>query len=84
MNHPPTIAQVTNHDGVRYERRWVQCGKSACTRCPHGPYWYAVVATLDRRTTVYVGRRLVYLTEERVRAIRIGHQIDYDQEGRRR
>src|ERR1051325_465098 len=26
---------------VTYRREEVRCGKANCTRCPHGPYWYA-------------------------------------------
>ena len=26
---------------VRYREQLIRCGKQNCTRCPHGPYWYA-------------------------------------------
>src|SRR3989304_8979685 len=26
---------------VTLRRQWGRCGKGACTRCPHGPHWYA-------------------------------------------
>lgn len=32
---PPSGGKVT----FRMEN--VRCGKATCTRCPHGPYWYA-------------------------------------------
>src|SRR5256885_10556394 len=26
---------------ITYRREEVRCGKANCSRCPHGPYWYA-------------------------------------------
>ena len=26
---------------VTFRLEDVRCGKASCTRCPHGPYWYA-------------------------------------------
>src|SRR5919108_2265827 len=26
---------------VTYRQEHVRCGRDNCTRCPHGPYWYA-------------------------------------------
>ncbi len=26
---------------VTFRLEEVRCGKASCTRCPHGPYWYA-------------------------------------------
>lgn len=26
---------------ITYRREEVRCGKGNCSRCPHGPYWYA-------------------------------------------
>jgi len=56
--------------GVRYERRWTDCGSKRCKKCSniggehrlatHGPYWYMVA--LDpktrRRKTIYLGHTL--------------------------
>lgn len=39
-------------------QQWVRCGKSECTRCPHGPYWYAYWTEDGRRRSRYVGRLL--------------------------
>lgn len=36
----------------------VKCGKRACTRCPHGPYWYAYWTEGGRRRSRYIGRLL--------------------------
>lgn len=43
---------------VRLRRRHVRCGKSACTSCPHGPYWYAYWTEAGRRRSRYVGKLL--------------------------
>ncbi len=40
----------------RYET--VRCGKQNCTRCPHGPYWYAYWKENGRTRSRYVGRVL--------------------------
>lgn len=45
--------------GVYYELRPVYCGKDACKKCPHGPYWYAVIPTGYGKPAVrYVGKNL--------------------------
>ncbi len=49
---PPTGPKVS------LQRRMVRCGKQACTRCPHGPYWYAYWRENGRRRSRYVGRLL--------------------------
>ena len=43
---------------VSMRRQWVRCGKPGCTRCPHGPYWYAYWTEDGRRRSRYVGRLL--------------------------
>lgn len=40
----------------RYET--VRCGKENCTRCPHGPYWYAYWKENGRTRSRYIGRSL--------------------------
>lgn len=44
--------------GVRVSLRLeeVRCGKAACTRCPHGPYWYAYWREGGRLRKRYLGR----------------------------
>jgi hypothetical protein len=55
----------------RYET--VRCGKANCTRCPHGPYWYAYWKENGRTRSRYVGRMLpdkarqVYEDKQRAR-----------------
>ena len=41
---------------VRLRARLVRCGKAGCTRCPHGPYWYAYWTEEGRRRSRYVGK----------------------------
>ena len=41
---------------VSLRQQWVRCGKPACSRCPHGPYWYAYWSEGGRRRTRYVGK----------------------------
>jgi hypothetical protein len=40
-----------------YELRRVTCGKQACGKCPHGPYWYETILLRNgRRVKKYVGK----------------------------
>jgi hypothetical protein len=41
---------------VHLRRQWVKCGKPNCSRCPHGPYWYAHWREDGRRRSRYVGK----------------------------
>lgn len=43
---------------VTYRRQAVRCGKPTCTRCPHGPYWYATWREGDKVRTRYIGKVL--------------------------
>src|SRR5207249_2499036 len=45
-------------DGVKvtYRREEVRCGKANCTRCPHGPYWYAYWREGGRLRSRYIGK----------------------------
>ena len=43
---------------VTYRQEQVRCGKSGCTKCPHGPYWYAYYRDGKRLRSRYVGREL--------------------------
>ena len=52
--------QFDDGDGpkVSFRQQAVRCGKPTCTRCPHGPYWYACWREGDRVRTRYIGRTL--------------------------
>ena len=41
---------------VKLRQRDVKCGKAACTRCPHGPYWYAYWWEDGKRRSRYLGK----------------------------
>ena len=41
---------------VSLRKQAVKCGKETCTRCPHGPYWYAYWWEDGRRRSRYVGK----------------------------
>ena len=43
---------------VSYRLEPVSCGKPGCTRCPHGPYWYAYWREGGKTRSRYIGRRL--------------------------
>jgi hypothetical protein len=43
---------------VSLRNQMVRCGKVGCTKCPHGPYWYAYWTEDGRRRSRYVGRLL--------------------------
>ncbi len=43
---------------VKMRQQMVRCGKRGCTKCPHGPYWYAYWTEDGQRRTKYVGRLL--------------------------
>jgi hypothetical protein len=43
---------------VSMREQMVRCGKTGCTKCPHGPYWYAYWTEDGRRRSRYVGRLL--------------------------
>ena len=44
--------------GVTYRLEPVRCGKRGCTRCPHGPYWYAYWREDGRLRSRYIGKTL--------------------------
>jgi hypothetical protein len=44
---------------VVFRQMWVRCGKRTCTKCPHGPYWYAAVVKRGKWREIYIGKRLV-------------------------
>lgn len=41
---------------VRLRRQHVRCGKASCTKCPHGPYWYAYWSEDGKRRSRYLGK----------------------------
>ena len=47
-----------DHPEVHLRQQSVRCGKTGCTQCPHGPYWYAYWTENGRRRIRYLGRLL--------------------------
>lgn len=41
---------------VKLRQQNVKCGKATCTRCPHGPYWYAYWWESGKRRSKYLGK----------------------------
>jgi hypothetical protein len=52
------VIGVDDHPDVNLRQKQVKCGKAGCTRCPHGPYWYAYWTENGTRRSRYVGRLL--------------------------
>ena len=48
----------SEHGAVTYRQEHVRCGKRGCTRCPHGPYWYAYWREEGRMRSRYIGKTL--------------------------
>lgn len=56
--HPEPRGEPGLPPGVRYRQQHVRCGRASCTRCPHGPYWYAFWREDGRTRKRYIGRHL--------------------------
>ena len=55
----PVIEPAGRQEGkVTYRLEPVRCGKEGCTRCPHGPYWYAYWREDGRARSRYIGKTL--------------------------
>lgn len=50
------ISFGTDGPPVRLRQQMVKCGKESCTKCPHGPYWYATWREAGRRRSRYIGK----------------------------
>jgi hypothetical protein len=46
----PRVGKVT------YRQERVRCGREGCSKCPHGPYWYAYWREDGKLRSRYVGR----------------------------
>lgn len=52
------IVRSFNYLGVRYSLEEHRCGRSNCTKCPHGPYWRSYVWVGTRTKGIYLGKNL--------------------------
>lgn len=41
---------------LRFQK--VKCSKPNCSRCPHGPYWYAYRRVNGKLISQYIGKKL--------------------------
>lgn len=46
------------HAGHEFAIRWISCGKSTCTACPHGPYFYEVTQKFGKGALKYYGKHI--------------------------
>jgi hypothetical protein len=56
--HHRAITAEQQFGSLTFRYETVRCGKANCTRCPHGPYWYAYWKEGGRTRSRYVGRSL--------------------------
>ena len=54
----PAVGALRGQPAVTYRQESVKCGKRGCTRCPHGPYWYAYWREEGRLRSRYIGKTL--------------------------
>jgi hypothetical protein len=54
----PRAAAPASRGKVTFRQERVRCGRASCTRCPHGPYWYAYWREDGRLRSRYVGKEL--------------------------
>jgi hypothetical protein len=58
------VQAVQSFGSLTFRYETVRCGKPNCTRCPHGPYWYAYWKENGRTRSRYVGRALPQRAKE--------------------
>jgi hypothetical protein len=56
--HGPETPEPGRRGKVTYRQEQVRCGREGCTRCPHGPYWYAYWREGGRLRSSYIGKDL--------------------------
>jgi hypothetical protein len=55
----PAVEQMVERPAkVTYRQERVRCGREGCSRCPHGPYWYAYWREGGRLRSRYIGKEL--------------------------
>jgi hypothetical protein len=54
----PQFDDVPGEPRVSFRQQHVRCGKAGCTRCPHGPYWYAYWREGPKVRSRYIGKTL--------------------------
>lgn len=56
--HGPEAREPGRRGKVTFRQERVRCGRKGCTRCPHGPYWYAYWREEGRVRSRYIGKDL--------------------------
>lgn len=56
--NPGTSSSGHQVGSITFRYETVRCGKENCSRCPHGPYWYAYWKEAGRTRSRYIGRSL--------------------------
>jgi hypothetical protein len=56
--HGEEPAEDERRGKITFRQELVRCGRRECTRCPHGPYWYAYWREDGRLRSRYIGKRL--------------------------
>ena len=51
------IVETVRTKVASYTLEKIMCGKSGCTRCPHGPYWYGRFWHSGRIVVKYIGKK---------------------------
>jgi hypothetical protein len=56
--HGHELREPKKRGKITYRQERVKCGREGCTRCPHGPYWYAYWRESGRMRSRYIGKDL--------------------------
>jgi hypothetical protein len=56
--HGQEQVEAERRGKITFRQELVRCGRRGCTRCPHGPYWYAYWREDGRLRSRYIGKRL--------------------------
>lgn len=63
------VARIRDGDVV-LRQVMVPCGKSNCSKCPHGPYWYVAYWLHGRWREKYVGKSLTSEKAQKMQMVR--------------
>ncbi|MGH2765443.1 MAG: hypothetical protein ACRDKA_05975 [Actinomycetota bacterium] len=63
--HGVGIPERERRGKVTFRRERVRCGREGCTKCPHGPYWYAYWREGGRLRSRYIGKQLPRRSQRR-------------------
>ncbi len=64
QNSPAPLRMDKQVGSITFRYETVRCGKENCSRCPHGPYWYAYWKEEGRTHSRYIGRSLPTVARE--------------------